>query len=594
MKKFFKIVVLLVSFFVFCAITHAQPQIHSGEGDFNDGGVVILKGDGFGSHNKDYYFLGGRDGLIERTAVGSRPSLEKWIFGTQWAIPQIVNEEKHSGNKSIKVKPNNSSWNGDIRFDYGKPIGYNKDIFVSWWVKRNHSGQGQWKMFRMCYTNSISDPDVPQFAMFNWDNNDTFNILPGPDVGHHETKWGMPYPVDDGKWYRLDLRIKTASAHGRPDAFYEVTLFDPENNQAPKSKSFQAVGFNSANDYYRWFLWQNYSGNGINFSDIWMDDLYIQVGTHARVELVDSPNWSLSRRREIQPIVSWSSGQIGIKFNPGSFHAGERAYLFVVDSQNRVSDGYQVVVGGSNGGGSHQSCDFHGQIIPHGESVTAYQHATVPFGQSCQSQVRVCSDGELSGDYVYQNCTVEENGVIERSEPILITENTVLQNDYAFDYSAFVIKGNNITLDFNGHQVKFGTKNNTNGESGANLAVSGIVPFGYTENNSVNGLLNNGVENIVIKNGSLKEGVPHQGTYGIASGKNWQIKNMIVEVKGGESTGVLLGGNSLLMDSQIITVDSGGGGNQKGVRAFDKRINVKNTIIKHPALTPIDFVGCWF
>jgi endoglucanase len=52
------------------------------------------------------------------------------------------------------------------------------------------------------------------------------------------------------------------------------------------------------------------------------------------------------------------------------------------------------------------NCTFNGQAVTNGNSVTAYSQATVPFGQSCLSQARLCSDGILSGDYSYASCSV--------------------------------------------------------------------------------------------------------------------------------------------------------------------------------------------
>ncbi len=48
-----------------------------------------------------------------------------------------------------------------------------------------------------------------------------------------------------------------------------------------------------------------------------------------------------------------------------------------------------------------------GGTIAHQATVTAFQAASVPHGQSCQSQVRTCNNGNLSGSYVYQSCTVQ-------------------------------------------------------------------------------------------------------------------------------------------------------------------------------------------
>src|SRR5690606_17578366 len=41
-----------------------------------------------------------------------------------------------------------------------------------------------------------------------------------------------------------------------------------------------------------------------------------------------------------------------------------------------------------------------------GQSVTAYQSASVSCGSSCNSQTRTCNDGSLSGSYAYSSCSV--------------------------------------------------------------------------------------------------------------------------------------------------------------------------------------------
>lgn len=50
-----------------------------------------------------------------------------------------------------------------------------------------------------------------------------------------------------------------------------------------------------------------------------------------------------------------------------------------------------------------------GGSIGHGQTINAYRDASVAAGQVCQSQVRVCSNGALSGSYVYSACTVASN-----------------------------------------------------------------------------------------------------------------------------------------------------------------------------------------
>lgn len=55
--------------------------------------------------------------------------------------------------------------------------------------------------------------------------------------------------------------------------------------------------------------------------------------------------------------------------------------------------------------GSAAACLFNGQTIASGQSVTAYLTSTVPFGQTCSKESRLCSNGRLSGQYNYASCT---------------------------------------------------------------------------------------------------------------------------------------------------------------------------------------------
>lgn len=52
------------------------------------------------------------------------------------------------------------------------------------------------------------------------------------------------------------------------------------------------------------------------------------------------------------------------------------------------------------------SCQFNGQPVSHGASVTAYQAQTVQSPATCVSETRTCTNGSLSGSYQYAACTV--------------------------------------------------------------------------------------------------------------------------------------------------------------------------------------------
>ncbi len=79
------------------------------------------------------------------------------------------------------------------------------------------------------------------------------------------------------------------------------------------------------------------------------DDIFLNY-TKARVEIGNAPTWTDSTVREIQIPTSWSSSSISVKLNKGAFQTGSTAYLFVVDSDGSVSNGYPITIGTSGSG----------------------------------------------------------------------------------------------------------------------------------------------------------------------------------------------------------------------------------------------------
>ena len=72
-------------------------------------------------------------------------------------------------------------------------------------------------------------------------------------------------------------------------------------------------------------------------------------------------------------------------------------------SDSTLSGTYQY---GSCSVAAASSCTFNGTTVNHGSSVIAYQSASVPYGSTCVSQTRGCSNGTLSGTYAYSSCVV--------------------------------------------------------------------------------------------------------------------------------------------------------------------------------------------
>lgn len=86
----------------------------------------------------------------------------------------------------------------------------------------------------------------------------------------------------------------------------------------------------------------------------------------------------------------------------------------VEHGQSCVSQLRLCTNGSLNGSYNFASCDvdqpraciFNGQTVPHNGQVSAYRTSTVAFGESCQSQTRTCTDGSLNGSFQFNSCKV--------------------------------------------------------------------------------------------------------------------------------------------------------------------------------------------
>jgi hypothetical protein len=84
-------------------------------------------------------------------------------------------------------------------------------------------------------------------------------------------------------------------------------------------------------------------------TDVYFDDIYID-GTVSRVELGNSGDYSLCDHVEMQVPTTWAATEITVNVNTGSFADQDAAYLFVVDADGNVSNGYPVVINATSGG----------------------------------------------------------------------------------------------------------------------------------------------------------------------------------------------------------------------------------------------------
>ena len=95
----------------------------------------------------------------------------------------------------------------------------------------------------------------------------------------------------------------------------------------------------------------NYLGNGTT-EKIYIDDIYIQCGSTAHIEIGDSSVYANVVHKEIQYPTAYNSTGITFTANQGSFENGSTAYVFVIDEDGSANATGEAITFASGGGAS--------------------------------------------------------------------------------------------------------------------------------------------------------------------------------------------------------------------------------------------------
>ena len=334
------------------AIAIASGTYISGaSGAISDGGSITISGSGFGSNTLSFSQIIQH---VENTSVGSIPSnTGGWEFDRPVNVGSeavAANDHTHSGTKSLYHDPGPNS---ALRYDSGGSVGFSNTIYATWWARANWSTDGQWKMFRVNATGTVED-EAPESVMFNWTSvqGSQYKTRPGPELSSTGLDSWMSHVMTSAQnvWYRHEVIINTASGYGEYDGTYSMGRYSPGSSYSYATNT-EKMSYNTPDTFYRWFVWQNYQGNGMTDLDVWTDDHFVQIGSQARVELCDASTWPSRTSCDIQIPTAWSDTEITATVNTGSFATDTTAYLYVIDANGIVNaTGYEVTIGETSGG----------------------------------------------------------------------------------------------------------------------------------------------------------------------------------------------------------------------------------------------------
>lgn len=375
MKCFNVIAILIFTIF-------ALPAIAQVIGSTTDGGTIVITGSGFGSHSLDAGMIGKKNEIMHSTSSGSRlPSNSIWTNGgSSVRAPLYVVSNNHSrvaGQKVITGMLDSSGghYNAPLVYDHGSPIGEGEKIFFTYWVKMHceESADGQWKMWRLTNTDSISD-HIGEIDYFNWDGHSSLPIRNSytGKATTRTTSWiqssmnpsgALNYVPQHGvgSWSRVEVQVKT-SDYNQVNGELHLIMHRRDFSGAPydlQHRNYEndwpwpaTMTYTNNSERFRYVILQNYIGNNgyesVTTKDVFMEDVYIQVGTWKRVEMCESADWSSCGHREIQFPTSWSDTSIEVELNFGSFTAGTIVYLHVIGEDNQSLSNYPITLGGES------------------------------------------------------------------------------------------------------------------------------------------------------------------------------------------------------------------------------------------------------
>jgi hypothetical protein len=413
--KKIKVTCVIVSFSLVFGLSNyanATPNISGLSGDVTDEKPVVLSGSGFGQNDLDVEWLGGPSGNIEAGQAGQVFSKSGWSVdqtSSSFQSSEYSSAKAYSGSKSIKsFTTDQGQWGRGYYFDTGGP---QDKIYASWWVYLDfESGASgcQWKIYRISPGASYSDKngEIMSSAWYNADGShsqsyivyfcDAMNYEQCYPSSNASLRWlGQDDVPSKGFWQRMEVYVDGSSqANVRDGSIYYAIHKQTAIPNVVKNDQGTVITRVNENDKYRYLMFQNYYGNcgegDRTKVKMYIDDIYIQTGTKARIEIGNASTWNSSTHREIQIPSTWSNSSITFSVNQGTFQEGQTAYLYVVDENGIVNEnGYPITIG------EDSSAPIPGDINKDGLSTSS----TTTF--SCNISewwriVKTCAD--LNGD----------------------------------------------------------------------------------------------------------------------------------------------------------------------------------------------------
>jgi hypothetical protein len=284
--------------------------------------------------------------------------------------PEYSTLRAYSGSQSIISQYDASHFNSGFRYSDGSEL---VEVYVTWRTYFEFADfDGQWKIWRLMPSSDYNDSSSPQsYSRATGDGvSGTAVVLLRPKVSTSSQLWRVEGEADDttthffdygtgwpgvDQWSRVEVYMK-GSGQGSTDGSLILTNHRPDNGiNTPSNVNYDGnlmIYDTDQTTRIDYFTFQNFVGNGTRSGNekIFIDDIFIQQGSRARVEVGDASTWDACTDREVQIPSSWATGSITITVNQGTFGDTESCWLYIVDSSGNVnSSGFAITFGAAGG-----------------------------------------------------------------------------------------------------------------------------------------------------------------------------------------------------------------------------------------------------
>jgi len=343
------VIQLLTFLFIFSSTAFAAPIISNLS---DKAGALEISGSSFGADQGATTplfwdnFDSGSDGAALVTQLAGSVPWEQSGFAAKYYSAQ-----KHSGTQSAyALHSNNNHWSFFTVGNFATPLPDSLTYYHTFWFRYNTprpmGTPGEIKLLRIFGDQPTSSiPDKP------------YHKTGGVGKADGTVWWSTSYKAEaqvnepyktwtseptENTWHRAEAIYKQSSAGGVADGSIQLII------DGVTQAVFNNIVTRDSNDH-RWIKADFFSGmtnwdtgnTGLKWEK-WLDDAYLSK-TWQRVEMCNSSTWATRTHCELQPVTKWADGQITFTANKGSFSTGTM-YLFVVDTNGMVTDGYPIFV----------------------------------------------------------------------------------------------------------------------------------------------------------------------------------------------------------------------------------------------------------